>query len=116
MKALEKSRPKISVLDFSMDQLLNLVRNEIKKHHRVIAAYLFGSCARGDKGPWSDLDILIVTETDGVFLERPLQFESLFDLDLPVDVLVYTPEEFKQLSAQGTGFWKTFNESNIQII
>lgn len=59
---------------------------------------LFGSRARGDARPLSDVDLLIVSAGfRGKSLgERAGPLYAAWDLDLPVDFLCYTPEEFAQ--------------------
>lgn len=57
--------------------------------------YLFGSFARGTPGPWSDVDLLIVADTDKPDRERTAEARRC--LDSPVfaqDVFVLTPREF----------------------
>ncbi len=55
---------------------------------------LFGSHARGDAGPDSDLDLLIEWETDLPFLERSLMVDRLFCRRLfALDPIVFTPAE-----------------------
>lgn len=63
-------------------------------------AILFGSLARGDVGPWSDIDLILVKETEKRFLDRLDEFYGKVLPDVPVDVLVYTPEEFARLSRE----------------
>lgn len=57
---------------------------------------LFGSRARGDARPLSDVDLLVVSSAfQGKSLgERAGPLYVAWDLDLPVDFLCYTPEEF----------------------
>jgi uncharacterized protein len=58
---------------------------------------LFGSWARGTASRHSDLDLLIVWETDHPPLERIGQALALLqDAPLPVEVIVYTPAELQQ--------------------
>jgi len=58
---------------------------------------LFGSFARNEHTPDSDLDILIVKETDHSFVERQRTVRSLFDKQpFAMDILVYTPAEFEK--------------------
>ena len=60
---------------------------------------LFGSVARGEVGKRSDLDLIVVLDAPGRFLDRlALVDEALRERDVPLDVLVYTPEEFAELS------------------
>lgn len=60
---------------------------------------LFGSLARGDVGKRSDLDLIVVLDAPGRFLDRlALVDEAVSDRDVPLDLLVYTSEEFALLS------------------
>jgi len=71
---------------------------------RASKAILFGSAARGDADQWSDLDLVIVADTTRPFLERYLDFEGLYDVWPRLDLLVYTPEEFASMLAEGRPF------------
>ncbi len=60
--------------------------------HKIV---LFGSFAWGKLKQYSDLDLLVIMDSN---IKRPderaMQLKSLFDdLDCPMDLLVYTPEE-----------------------
>lgn len=60
---------------------------------------LFGSAARGDMGPDSDVDLLVVKS--GVSHRRRLAqqiHQAFFGLGLPVDVIVVTPEDIRTFS------------------
>lgn len=63
---------------------------------------LFGSQARGDTGTWSDADILVVSPAfeDVIHVDRAYWVRRQWDLDLPVDILCYTPAEFDRLKEQ----------------
>ena len=66
---------------------------EVAQPDRVI---LFGSAARGEAGPDSDLDLLVVKA--GVPHRGHLAqqiYVSLFGIPVPVDVLVVTPEDLE---------------------
>jgi predicted nucleotidyltransferase len=57
---------------------------------------LFGSAARGDMGPDSDVDLLVIKA--GVPHRRRLAqqiHQAFFGLALPVDVIVVTPEDVR---------------------
>ena len=58
---------------------------------------LFGSAARGDMRPDSDIDVLIVMP-ENVHRRRTAQdiHEQLFGFPVPVDVLVATPEDLRK--------------------
>ncbi|HYB72758.1 MAG TPA: nucleotidyltransferase domain-containing protein [Candidatus Sulfotelmatobacter sp.] len=57
---------------------------------------LFGSAARGEPGPDSDLDLLVVKA--GVPHRRHLAqqiYRGLFGIAVPVDIVVVTPEDIQ---------------------
>lgn len=114
-KILESSRPVTSILDFSSSAIESFLYNKLSQH-KVDEAYLFGSCAQGQATAWSDIDLLIIMQTDVPFLERTREFTDLFELGLPIDILVYTPSEFKQLQPSGSGFWRSFRANHKQIL
>ena len=67
---------------------------EVAQPDRVI---LFGSAARGETGPDSDLDLLVVKA--GVPHRGHLAqdiYVSLFGVPVPVDVLVVTPDDLER--------------------
>ena len=71
-------------------------------------AVVFGSYARGDADERSDLDMLIVSDTDKRFLQRiedywPV-FRAWWRLRKGFDLLVYTPEEISNMLAIGNPF------------
>jgi predicted nucleotidyltransferase len=76
-------------------RVAEVVRRIVEVAHpdRII---LFGSAARGDAGPESDLDLLVIKK--GVAHRRRLSqmiYRSLIGLEVPVDVLVVTPDDIE---------------------
>ena len=56
---------------------------------------LFGSHARGEAGPDSDVDLLVVMDVEGSKLEKSIDIGvALHDFDVPKDVIVVRPDEF----------------------
>ena len=49
-----------------LKEYVEKVRGRMKLH----AAILFGSRARGDHGPWSDYDLLLIGDFKDPYLER----------------------------------------------
>lgn len=68
---------------------------------------LFGSFARGDYHATSDLDLLIIKPTSRRFLDRIGDVLMLCDYSIPLEPLVYTPEEIDRLLAEGNTFIET---------
>ena len=58
---------------------------------------MFGSRARGEGGPDSDLDLMVEMESDRPPRERARAVDALFDhRRWSMDLLVYTPEEVQR--------------------
>lgn len=56
---------------------------------------LFGSHARGDADPDSDVDLLIVMPVDGSKRAKQVEIRvALRDIPMPKDIIISTPEEF----------------------
>ena len=68
---------------------------KLKRQFPIKEIYLYGSFARRDINEGSDIDILIVGDFQEPFLDRINRILSL--TDLPVEPLVYTPEEFSEM-------------------
>ena len=58
--------------------------------------FLFGSRARGEAGPESDFDLLVVVATSALprYRRDQLAFRALRGVGVSKDVLVYTRDEF----------------------
>ena len=66
---------------------------------------LYGSHATGSARRDSDVDLLIVKETDRRPTDRRIEVERLLaDRALALDIVVYTPGELRQLFAAGSPF------------
>jgi predicted nucleotidyltransferase len=82
---------------------LRRFRLKLGKRFKVERMILFGSRARGTPRRSSDVDLIVVSERfrrkGAIERAGPLYLE--WDLDLPVDFLCYTPEEFRALSRRG---------------
>lgn len=66
---------------------------------------LFGSYAYGEPTPGSDVDLLIILETDAPSKERSWTVSRLLlPRPFPVDILVKTPQEVERALVQGDLF------------
>lgn len=77
--------------------LLGEIRQRIVDAVEPQRIVVFGSAARGELGAESDLDLLVVWETDVSMLDAARQLRELFEgWGIPMDILVVSPEEFEQ--------------------
>ena len=65
---------------------------------------LFGSVARGDDDEYSDIDLIIVKETETRFIQRQVDATMLVPGDISVDIFVYTPKEFQKMIEDNSSF------------
>ena len=84
------------------DELLRNMTNLIVKECAPQKVILFGSHARGNAGDNSDLDFMIIENFSktGKSREETLTdlWQLFFDYDLPIDLLLYSPEEVTKWS------------------
>lgn len=75
------------------------LRQRVAKDIPLERIVLFGSRARGDAGPYSDVDLLVVSPAfvGKNVAERAAPLYHAWDLELPVDFLCYAPDEFERL-------------------
>lgn len=80
----------------------------------VLRIGVFGSLVRDDWGVGSDLDLIIVVEkADEPFARRGIAWDTT-DLPVPVDLMVYTLEEWQGLDP-ASRFARTVHESALWV-
>ena len=79
----------------SRKEIQQMVRRIVSRFHPE-SIILFGSHARGDAGPDSDVDLLVVMPFLGSKREKQLEIRlALKSIQIPKDIVVTTPEEFQ---------------------
>ncbi len=94
-------------MDAETDRLLSQLaayRRRVHSRLPVERMVAFGSRIRGRARPESDVDLLIVSPAyRGVRrLRRGIELYDDWNLDLPVDFLCFTPEEFEEMKERPT--------------
>ncbi len=67
---------------------------------------LFGSYARGNATPDSDVDILVIGPFEGRSVDRSVQIRMRLRPDFPMDLLVRTPEKVRERIEMGDAFMR----------
>lgn len=78
------------------EKIEEMVRRIVERFHpdQII---LFGSYARGQAGPDSDVDFLVVMPVQGSKRKMAVEIDlALAGMGLPKDIIVVTPEEFER--------------------
>ncbi len=88
-------------LDLNQDPTLRAMVNRLVKAFQPQAIYLFGSMARGQAGPDSDYDLMVIVPNSSEPKYRRAQRaqRALWGLTAGADVLVLTSEEFREASS-----------------
>lgn len=77
-----------------VEEKLKTIVGKIAKEFQPEKVILFGSWAWGKPHEWSDVDLFIVKNSDKKRWERECELRlKLFPPGLPLDLLVYTPQE-----------------------
>lgn len=93
--------PKEDFLDRLVEQL----------EGRVLRAFVFGSYGTPYFAPGSDVDLILIIDTDLPFVERPSLFNDLYSLYPRLDILVYTADELAEQLEAATGFWASVKQT-----
>ncbi len=106
--------PRVKKPTTVQEQIDRMVKRIVKKFapEKII---LFGSQARGDAGPDSDIDLLVVMPVEGSVVDKRLEIRlALHDIHISVDIVVTTPEEFAwRKDSVGTIEWPATREGKV---
>lgn len=81
----------------AVEQKLKEIIDKIVKEYQPEKIILFGSWAWGEPGPDSDVDLFIVKRSEKLRLDRERELQALLSpRQIPIDLLVYTPEEVEK--------------------
>ncbi len=81
-----------------MDYLERLLKEYFSSKGNVHRVILFGSRARGTQNRSSDIDLIIICDTDEPFFRRHKDFIDLYLLvEEELDLLIYTPSEWESM-------------------
>ena len=76
---------------------------------------LFGSLATGKIQEWSDIDLLIIKETSTRRVYRRAEALKEIERNVPIDVIILTPDEVKFLCDENSLFIKDIFEKGSVV-
>jgi predicted nucleotidyltransferase len=121
MKLIYQSKPKIKFQNLSREDWTEKLSQDLKKIPGYLKAYFYGSFARSEDEPWSDVDIIIILENQTLsknsFLDN-LLFVSHYISDYPeLEAIVYTNSQWENIisDTNPVGFWKDVRKDLLEI-
>lgn len=81
------------LLETELSRYVSLLRQQANLERILI----FGSLATGDVHAWSDIDLVIVQDTNIPFWQRLREIRRLLQPKVGTDILVYTPDEWEEM-------------------
>lgn len=90
----------------------NSILEQLRKF-KPQAIILFGSAARGEMTEDSDLDFLVVIDTDKPFTDRMRDLRASIRTRTPLDLIVLTPEEARDFPKKSSFFFQIIKEGKL---
>jgi predicted nucleotidyltransferase len=105
------------VKDHTFSHILDEVVSRLVRGLQPEKIYLFGSQARGNPPPGSDIDLLVIVPHSDLPRHRreAHSYDLLWGLTTPVDVIVLTHDEFQRASTVKTSLSTTARETGRLI-
>jgi predicted nucleotidyltransferase len=99
------------------DKMITAVKTKLVATYNPITIYIFGSYAWGTPDDDSDLDLLVVVDKLINTRHRMLVdgHRALGDLDLSKDLLLYSKDEFEELSEDEMALCYRVKREGLQI-
>ena len=85
----------------ALEEALGRIVSQLSAIPEVEQVILFGSYAAGRRDLMTDLDLLVVMQSQQDFVQRTAALYQQIQAGVDVDMLVYTPEEFERQREHG---------------
>ncbi len=99
----------------TIQKIIGHMVKRIVGHFKPDKIVLFGSYARGQEGPDSDVDLLIIMPVQGSKRKKSVEiYKLLAGMGLPKDIIVVTPDEVeKYRDTPGTVIQPALSEGKV---
>ena len=85
-------------------EIIEQITEKIVEQFSPERIILFGTYAYGEPTPESDIDLLVIMDTDEKETQKAMQIRKLLNPLFGLDILVYTPENLRKRIAWGDSF------------
>lgn len=105
--------------------LKNEIVTKLSSNKDISRIILFGSYARGTPGPESDVDIIVILGKKGFSRSYSEMIENRMCISkplmqlrekVPIDILVYTADEWNRMVQLQSDFIKTVQEEGVELL
>jgi predicted nucleotidyltransferase len=94
-------------MNIDFEKEIENITAQIIEKYRPEKIILFGSAFQGKFTPDSDVDLLVIKKDTPLYgADRIRELSRIIDRNIPVDFLVYRPEEFEKRLKMGDPFLK----------
>ncbi|MFH0920604.1 MAG: nucleotidyltransferase domain-containing protein [Fibrobacterota bacterium] len=88
--------------------------------NRILKIIVFGSYARGDSAPDSDLDVAVIVDRKDAFVEKLLEdaaYQAMLDTDFKtiISVKVFSDESFNACLQKGFAFYRHIADEGVVV-
>ena len=95
-------------------------RQALSERHpgAVVRMLVYGSKARGESHPDSDVDVLLIVKNDADTLKRPLRdigYELAATSDAVPSILAYTEDEWRKRTSKGYPFQQAVERDGVSV-
>ncbi len=98
------------MIDFQKE--IDRIVNNIVTKYDPIKIILFGSCAKGTQHELSDIDMVVIKDTNDYYYDRLKEVAKVADIDdVETDIVVYNPTEYDRLLSSNSNFFKEIKET-----
>ena len=97
---------------------IKAIADRLRGKYGAQRVILFGSAARGQATEHSDIDLLVITQTDEKFFQRVASvLRTVRDLSyaMPLAPIVLTPEELQSRLARGDQFLQEIMDNGVDV-
>ena len=100
-------KPQGIIMNIDFEKEIGGITAQIIEKYKPEKIILFGSAVNGRLGLDSDVDLLVIKKDTPLYgADRIRELSRIIDRNIPVDFLVYRPEEFEKRLNMGDPFLK----------